>query len=141
MKISEGFIKRVAKRFPQAKIVRIPERNPQEVIFEIIKDPNGSFGVAVAIIVQSKPHFHEHTYESYLVLEGQLDLHEEGSHEKVPLRLGPNEGFLEKGFRAIYPGRTRSHWAKAHGKPAVVLVISSPAWTPEDHHLRPDINI
>jgi mannose-6-phosphate isomerase-like protein (cupin superfamily) len=141
MKISETIVRRVAKRFPQAKIVRIPERNSQEIIFEVMRDPNGSFGVAVAIIAQSKPHFHEHTYESYLVLEGQLDLYEEGSHEKAPLRLGPNEGFLEKGFRVIYPGRTRANWAKAHGKPAVVLVTSSPAWTPEDHHLRPDIKV
>jgi mannose-6-phosphate isomerase-like protein (cupin superfamily) len=135
LKISERLIASVAKRFPGAKIVRIPEKNPKEVVFEIMKDPKGQFGVAVAIIAESKPHLHKKTWEGYRVLDGELALFYDGQH-KI---LGPSQEIeldghlMGVGFYVIHPNQ--HHWAKAIGKPAIVLVVSSPAWSPEDHHL------
>jgi mannose-6-phosphate isomerase-like protein (cupin superfamily) len=135
MKISEHLINVVARRFPGANIVRLPKKNPKEVVFEIMKDPEGQFGMAVAIIAESKPHLHKKTWECYRVLEGKLVLYING----VPKILGPgqdielNGRIMGRGFDVIHP--RQRHWAKSIDEPAIVLVVSSPEWSPEDHHL------
>ena len=132
MKISERLIKAVARRFPGAKIVRLPEKNPREVVFEIMKDPKGQFGIAVAIIAESKSHWHRKTWECYRILEGKLELFNGSVSSAVPQDIELDH-IVGRGFDVIHPND--HHWAKSIDEPAIVLVISSPAWSPEDHHL------
>lgn len=141
MKITERMIAQLAKMYPGKKIIRIPERNPQEVIVEIFKAPDDSFSIAVAIVIKSKPHYHEKTHETYRVLKGTVRL-QNGTREGKIMgqHLRPNRSlasihdcYLGRGFEVIFPGRHHCAWAI--GRPATVLVTASPAWTPDDHHL------
>lgn len=100
---------------------------PVEVIYEIVTESDGlGWGVAVAEVTMSKPHFHKHTEEEYLLLSGKLNVH-----------VGGTTYFLEKpGDKVhIFPGAV--HWAESPDLDNVgsIRVITIPAWTPEDHIL------
>jgi mannose-6-phosphate isomerase-like protein (cupin superfamily) len=100
--------------------------NPQETIYEVITAENGlGWGMVIADFGESEPHFHHHTSEAYVVLEGELEviLKEKESH------------FLKTGdFIFIESGQI--HQARAIGdKPARIAAFTFPAWSPEDHYL------
>lgn len=104
---------------------------PGETIYEIVTAADNAlgFGVAAADIAVSKRHKHSVTDELYVLLEGKLRITTgaEGSSRDI---------YLEKPGTTCFIARGRAHHAESLGtKPARVLVISLPAWTPEDHHL------
>ncbi|MGC9605410.1 MAG: hypothetical protein ABSF56_01485 [Minisyncoccia bacterium] len=132
MKIPRHMIRELAERFPGKKIVCLPEKDPTEVICEIDKDPAGKWSVAVAIIGASKPHHHNATYETYRVIRGSIRFFDDSASGRHGRVLTPRTGFETVGPSMV-------HSACGIGRPAEVLVIANPAWTPEDHHLREDI--
>ncbi|MBI4143097.1 cupin domain-containing protein [Candidatus Uhrbacteria bacterium] len=105
-----------------------PIEVPGEKIYELITAADGlGFGVALVELTESRPHKHEYTAETYKLLDGAVEL----STDSRSLQIVAPRTCVH-----IPPG-TR-HWAKAiNGKPAHVLVISTPAWTEADHHLAP----
>jgi mannose-6-phosphate isomerase-like protein (cupin superfamily) len=49
--------------------------NPAEIVYEITTYKNGlPFGIAIADIQQSEPHFHKITMEIYSVVQGNLEV-------------------------------------------------------------------
>ena len=101
--------------------------NGLEVVWEIItKEDNLGFGMAVADIIKSAPHFHKKMFEIYILVSGILEVFVNSKSKLLSL---PGEGVR------ILP--ERNHWARSYGEkiPARVLVWSYPAWTLEDHHL------
>jgi len=107
--------------YPGKNIVANPPDRPTEIICELQPaSQNPDSGIAIAVIDSSKPHFHRRTTEEYIVLKGTLELHLDGTKE-----------ILNKGEQAvILPGKI--HCAK--GNETWVVVVSRPAWTPEDHY-------
>ena len=98
---------------------------PGETIYEIITEEDDlGFGLALAEIHESKKHVHHRTKEFYFVVEGSLSL----TVGKQVITLNPFESY------SISPNQ--QHHAKKKGKKAAkVLVLTSPAWSMEDHHL------
>lgn len=103
---------------------------PGERIFEYVTAADQQpYGIAIAEIMASQPHRHDRTRECYTLLRGRLE---------VFLKIGGEAGsaILSRfGDNVVIPiGAT--HWARSLGdRPAIVAVASTPAWTPEDHHL------
>jgi mannose-6-phosphate isomerase-like protein (cupin superfamily) len=137
MKITEKMIADLAKEYPGKKIICLPEKDPKEVICEIASAPDGSWSLAIALIVESTRHFHEKTWEVYRVLKGTVRMMDGMTKRGFVLTQNRNvEDFNWKspGFESIWPGR--HHSARAIGQsPAKVLVMASPAWNIHDHHL------
>lgn len=99
---------------------------PGETIYEIItKEDDEGFGLALAVISKSEPHYHNDTLEQYTLLDGKLLVH-----------IGRHQIMLEKPLYTVIIPKGKVHWAEAcpKGSSAKVQVITSPAWTPEDHH-------
>ncbi|MDD5416752.1 MAG: cupin domain-containing protein [Candidatus Aenigmarchaeota archaeon] len=104
-----------------------------EIIEEILglKDRAG-IGLATAKIEKSKMHYHNNTTEIYYGLNGL---------GKVHIARLKGKRFVEGRFYNIDKGDMImippgiGHYAEVEGKEFEVLVISSPAWTQEDHHL------
>ena len=116
-----------------AELVPVPSKNKVmapdelELVWEIItKEDNLGFGMAVADIIKSVPHFHKKMFEIYILVSGILEVFVNGKSKLLSL---PGEGVR------ILP--ERNHWARSYGEkiPARVLAWSYPAWTLEDHHL------
>ncbi|PIZ00385.1 hypothetical protein COY62_02860 [bacterium (Candidatus Howlettbacteria) CG_4_10_14_0_8_um_filter_40_9] len=63
---SKKVIQELKEKYPEKDIVV----NPQEIVCEV--DPEN--GKAIAIIDNSKPHFHKYTTEIYKVLKGELTI-------------------------------------------------------------------
>ncbi len=98
-----------------------------ETIYEIVSgEDNQGFGLAVADIIRSQPHFHRNTVESYTLLSGRLVVYKDG-----------------RPFLLEHPGATIKillgsiHWAESLDQyvPARISVVTVPAWTAEDHIL------
>jgi len=114
------------------KVILIPETDPTEIVCELGRTvpPEPDQSTAVAIIDRSKPHYHKHTTEVYIVEKNQLTVY-------VVRRNGSDEATLSRYRLAtgeilvIRPGEV--HWAE--GKAAWVRVVSAPAWSPDDYHL------
>ena len=99
----------------------------KETIYEIIFAEDGlGVGLAIAEIHESRPHHHNETRETYLLISGELEVF-----------IGDTMHLLaERGQSIEIPLRTR-HWARSRGDgPARILVSTVPAWTPEDHILE-----
>lgn len=111
------------KEFPDRAVFADDPDTPKEIVVELQKTMD--FSLAIAVIDESRPHFHRLATETYHVLEGTLDLMVDGVHE----RIGPGT------TRVISPGRVHS----AKGSATRVEVTCSPPWTPEDHILSPEI--
>lgn len=95
---------------------------PKETIYEIITaDDNTGFGIALADIKKSDPHFHRKTVEVYTLISGKLVVHL-GDHKVV---------LLSRGDTVTIPPCT-IHWAEGDGR---ILVETIPAWIFEDHVL------
>jgi len=99
---------------------------PGETIYEIVTaQDNAGFGLAVAEIEKSQPHYHLKTHETYTLISGILNVH-----------IG------ESVVRLIVPGKSVEipmdviHWAEKIGEERPrISVLTVPAWVPEDHHL------
>lgn len=127
--IPEEMIERIARDYPSARIVRIPEQDPTEVVFEISRKINGTESIALVLMGESKPHFHEQTWETYEVLIGELKLF------VTPGYLPPPPNILTVGRTATIEPKM-DHWAQCVGGiPALIKVTSKPAWNVKDHHL------
>lgn len=99
-----------------------------ETVYEVVTARDGEgFGIAVADIIHSKPHRHEVMTETYTLVDGVLVVKIDGRDFILSVKGQSIQ---------IFPGQVHSAWSH-HGRqhPAKVLVFSSPAWTPEDHHL------
>ena len=103
-----------------------PVTVPGERIFEFVTAADDqSYGLAVAEIQESQPHWHDRTRECYTLLRGRVEVFVDGK----PTTL---ERF---GDRIVIPPGV-PHWAKSCGvEPATIAVLSEPAWNPADHHL------
>ncbi len=129
--IPQELIDRIARNYPNAKMIRLPEKNPQEVIFETGRSEDGSWSTAVAIIKKSRLHFHHSTVENYFILEGDLKL-EGGDHKE---RITCDRCTTGDQVR-VSPGRV--HRALAGMRIPVVLVLARPAWRLDDHIFVPE---
>ena len=118
---SEKVTKILKGLYPGKNIVALPENNPTEIICEV--EPTADhpeYSVAMAVIVESKPHFNDVT-ETYEVESGSLELAVNGSI--IELKEGKSY--------TIPPGVVHS----AKSNEAWVKVESRPGWTPQSHHL------
>lgn len=139
MPISEQAIQEVAKLYPGCPVIRIPEDAPTEVIFEVSKAPDGKWSTAIALIESSVEHQHDRTLETYKVLQGGVHLtfkrRQGGFTNFRELRASSYKAFEDVPSMDILPGWAHSAKSLDPENPAMVLVVSTPAWTPEDHHL------
>lgn len=96
-----------------------------ESIHEILtgKD-NLPIGVAVAVIKESKLHYHKNTMEWYIILEGTAEI-----------TLNYDKVCAEK-HTLIFIEPNTKHMVKRIGMSRVkILVITSPPWTENDHYV------
>jgi mannose-6-phosphate isomerase-like protein (cupin superfamily) len=115
-------IAQLQAQYPGKAIFKNNEPNPTEIICEI--EPSSDhpdYSVAIAVIDQSIPHYHQHTEETYEVIRGELTLH------------------LDDQTFMLYPGGTYNikpgihHWAE--GQEVWIKTTARPGWTPKDHIL------
>jgi mannose-6-phosphate isomerase-like protein (cupin superfamily) len=121
-------LSRFARMFPGMQTFKVPEKNPTEVLCEILRvemdmdDEN--FSLAYAVIEKSLPHKHNHTHEAYYCHRGYAIVHIDDG-----IRLLQEDDVLD-----IEPGKV--HWVETvPGAPVTIFVKATPAWTPEDHIL------
>ena len=96
----------------------------REIVYEVkMAGEDLPFSIAIADIQQSQPHYHNHTIETYTVVQGDIEVRL--NDERRALR--PGEIVL------IEPGTV--HSARTLGDmPARVVVVCVPEWQPEDYH-------
>jgi mannose-6-phosphate isomerase-like protein (cupin superfamily) len=122
---AEKVIIELQKQYPQKIICVMPETNPTEMVCEIDPAENHpDYSIAVAVIDESKPHFHDKTTEEYEVIKGMLELFIENKKH-----------VLHEGDVVTIPPRN-THYAK--GRETWVKVTSTPGWTSEDHIILKD---
>jgi hypothetical protein len=142
MKITKRMVESLSKEYPGKKIICLPKRNPKEVVCEVAVASDGSWSLAVALIAKSIPHYHQTTWEVYRVLKGAVRLMDVTKRGKVllPPSVRHPEGKTRESFGpdVIWPSRVHCAWAIGR-YPAKVLVLSTPAWNPKDHHLLRNI--
>jgi mannose-6-phosphate isomerase-like protein (cupin superfamily) len=97
---------------------------PAEIVYEITTLKNGlPFGIAIADILQSTPHFHKLTYETYTVVQGELEV-----------SLGEEKHVLMPGDAIEIPLNV-VHSARSLGNsPARITVTTIPEFSPEDYY-------
>ena len=100
--------------------------NPNEIVYEVITTEDGlGWGMVFADFGESEVHFHNKISETYVVLEGELEV-VLGEDDIRRLKTGDSI-FIKPGLK---------HKAHAVGrKPARIAAFTFPAWYPEDHHL------
>lgn len=113
----EKIIEKLKEEYPGKRIVVNNDSNPTEIICEIDSTPD--FSLAIAVIDESIPHFHNNLTETYEVIKGELDLFINGKIHK----LKEGEEYI------IKPGTI--HFAK--GNETWIRVTSNPRWNPNDH--------
>lgn len=119
---SQKIVSELKQKYPDKHIVQIPPENPTEILCEI--DPSSQhsdYSIVIAVIDQSRPHYHKQSTEHYEVLQGDLVLTVNG--KDYPLNVGQQ--------MTIPPNQI--HWA--NGKSTWVKVTSRPGWTIQDHIL------
>lgn len=96
---------------------------PEEVVYELRTRKNQlPFGMAIADIQQSEPHYHEFTLETYTVVQGELEV-----------TLGTVKHRLKVGEAIEIPPGT-VHFARSTGElPARITVATIPEWSQDDH--------
>jgi mannose-6-phosphate isomerase-like protein (cupin superfamily) len=94
-----------------------------EVVYEITTQECGlPFGIAIADIVQSAPHYHKRTEETYLVVQGELEV-----------SLGEESHILHIG-QALHVPPGVVHSARSRGdEPARLVVICIPEYSQGDN--------
>jgi len=96
---------------------------PQETIYEMVATQEGlGFSVAIADIVQSEPHYHVYTIETYVVLSGVLEV----MIDDQPTILHPGDA-LTVPLLAIHSAKSLTQ------EPARIMATCVPGWTQEDH--------
>jgi mannose-6-phosphate isomerase-like protein (cupin superfamily) len=97
---------------------------PAEIVYEITTLRNGlPFGLAIADILQSTPHFHKLTYETYTVVQGELEVN-----------LGDEKHILRPGDAIEIPLNV-VHSARSLGSsPARITVTTIPEFSPDDYY-------
>lgn len=94
-----------------------------ETIYELVDTESGiGWSAAIADVVESRPHKHLFTKETYTMLDGVLEV------------------VIDDKKYILHPGEVISipinavHWAKSlTNQPARILVSCIPGWTQEDH--------
>lgn len=118
----KNVITELKQHYPGKDIIQNPTENPTEIICEI--DPpslHTEYSIAIAVIDQSRPHYHKKSTEVYEILQGDL-----------VLTVGGKDYALKSGEQmTIIPNQI--HWAKGNG--TWVKVTSRPGWTIQDHIL------
>ena len=99
--------------------------NPAEVVYEVTTHKNAlPFGIAMADIQQSKPHFHKVTMETYAVVQGSLKV-----------SLNSEQHILHPGdVIKISPGVVHSA-RSLDERPARITVTTIPEFSQEDYYL------
>ncbi len=92
---------------------------PKETVYE--SGLEGPVGIALALIRESEPHYHNEMTEWYLVTKGSAKAYLDGK-----------EVYLKEYDVLKIPPRT-VHYVKAE-KEIELWVITQPPWKPEDHH-------
>lgn len=108
-----------------SKLYKNKKEFEHEIVYEVTTGENGlPFGIAIADIEQSVPHFHKRTIEIYTGVQGELEV-----------RLGEDTQILHPGDTIQIPIGV-VHSARTLGEfPARVTVTSVPEWSAEDHFL------
>ena len=128
MKIPQAMIDELQYRHEGRPLKQIKESGRiVEVVCELGSDHAGSWSTALAIIGESAPHFHRKMKEVYLVARGTLDVHLKTTSSEFIIRLHEGDHYVIVPFTV--------HFAEGIDEPAEVLVIATPAWSPEDHVL------
>ena len=96
-----------------------------EIVYEITTQKDGlPFGIAIADIEQSAPHYHKKTVETYTGVQGDLEV-----------KIGDEVHILHPGEVVQIP-RGTVHSARSLGvDPARITVTTVPEWSAEDHFL------
>lgn len=84
--------------------------------------PIGS--IAIAVIEQSREHWHNETWETYSVEKGQLTVH-----------INNKPHIIQEGGESLTIQPGQRHWAE--GKQAWVRVLSTPPYNPDDVYPKP----
>ncbi len=111
---------KLSKLYPNSSII---ENKINDITTEIVrklgKSEDNNTSRAIAVIDESKPHYHKKTTETYKILEGELKLF-----------VGFDEYILKPGEEIeIKPNQI--HYAQ--GDATWVEVISTPAWSIDDY--------
>ena len=96
-----------------------------ETVYEVTTAEDGlPFGIAIADILQSTPHFHKLTAETYTVVQGTLEV-----------SLDQNKYVLSPGDVIRIPPNV-IHSARSLGsEPARIVVITLPEFSPDDYYV------
>lgn len=107
--------------------IEIPEDDPKEVIYEVVTrdDKDAGFGLAVADITESAPHYHSEMTEVYSLVSGRVVV-KFGGEQRV---------LLSPGDTIVIPPDTVHSAKTLQAGPARVAILSLPPWSPEDHIL------
>ncbi len=97
---------------------------PAEIVYEITTLKNElPFGIAIADIMQSVPHFHKVTRETYTVVQGEIEV-----------SLGSDRHRLTPGDAIQIPPNV-VHSARSLGSsPARITVTTIPEFSPDDYY-------
>lgn len=101
------------------------KRFEAEIVYEITKQHDGlPFGIAIADIQESRPHFHKVTWELYICVQGNLDVYlGEQCH---PIKPGDS---IE-----ISPGVV--HYARSNTQdPSRLIVVTIPEFSESDYYV------
>lgn len=107
----------LSNKYPNKLII---ENGLGEVVCEIkpaSEDPDES--IAIAVIDNTKPHYHKTITEKYEVIEGELELFVNDQ----PTKLKEGDSFIIKPLQ----------WHYAKGNETWIKCTSNPAWNFEDH--------
>lgn len=119
MKVNE-VLDELKKTYPGKSIILNNKSNLTEILCETEPgDLHPSYSVAISVIDETVPHFHEKITETYEILKGEIDL----LVENKTYHLKPGESFT------IQPGEIHS----AKGNETWIKCTAKPAWNPHDH--------
>lgn len=131
---SEDYV--ISNLLPQKIIESLPEwkemptgsfrskfKLPNQTIYELVStEDNLGYSCAIADIIESRPHYHKQTAETYVMLTGILEV----TVDDKQYVLHPGD-VLAIPLNGVHFARSLSD------KPARLLVSCVPGWTAEDH--------
>lgn len=98
---------------------------PKETIYELVGTNEGlGWSLAIADIIESEPHYHHFTSETYTLVTGILEVSIDGAKH-----------VMHPGDVLVIPLDTVHSAKSLNEQPARVLVSCVPGWTQEDHIL------